>query len=254
MKALVACEESRRVCAAFRKRGHEAYSCDLLPCTGGHQEWHIQDDVRKHARKREWDIILAFPPCTHLSVSGAKYFEEKRRSGVQREAVDFFLFFTTLPARKTVIENPVGVMSGFYRKPDQIINPYQFGENASKKTCLWLKGLPLLKPTKMIPPYITQTGKERWANQRESGRNIEAPGAGRSIYRSKTFVGIAEAMAAQWGGNAGNVMMEAHSAPYIGNRVDALALLDELLEEPTLEQAVKEALEALRDALEREIV
>ena len=138
MKILVACEESQRVCKAFREKGHEAYSCDILPCSGGHPEWHLQQDVIP-LLSEEWDMIIAFPPCTHLCVSGARWFEQKRKDGRQQEGIDFFLKFTDLECEKVAIENPVGIMSSIYRKPDQIIQPYEFGHPYTKKPVYGLR-------------------------------------------------------------------------------------------------------------------
>src|SRR6266478_8169979 len=149
MRILVACEESQTVTKEFRKLGHETYSCDIEPCSGGHPEWHIQDNVINHLDK-DFDMIIAFPPCTHLAVSGAAWFKKKRKEGRQQEGIDFFMLFANLKCEKVVIENPVGIMSTLWRKPDQIIQPYEYGEPFSKKTCLWLKGLPLLKPTNIV--------------------------------------------------------------------------------------------------------
>lgn len=204
MKVLVACEESQRVCSAFRKRGHEAYSCDILDCSGGHPEWHIKDDVLKHLDG--WDLIIAHPPCTYLTVTGNRWFNVEKygdkaikRIEERDQAAKFFMEFVNAPCEKIAIENPVGYMSTAYRKPDQIIQPYQFGEPFEKKTCLWLKGLPNLKPTKIVepPPRIKfKSGKsmpEWYANCWHLSKEQ------RSIERSKTFEGIAEAMAEQWG-------------------------------------------------------
>ena len=169
MKVLAACEESQAVAAAFRRLGHEAYSCDVEPCSGGHPEWHIQQDVlplldgrcrfrtadgRQHAVDGEWDMILAFPPCTHLAVSGARYFKEKRRDGRQQRGIDFFLRFVRADCGRVAIENPVGIMSTVYRRPDQIIQPYEYGHAERKRTCLWLKGLPPLVPTRVVRPEL----------------------------------------------------------------------------------------------------
>lgn len=204
MKILVACEESQEVTKAFRARGHEAYSCDILDCSGGHPEWHIQGDVLSELKK-DWDMVLAFPPCTHLAVSGAAHFAAKRADGRQQEGIDFFLEFTKLDhVPKVAIENPIGIMSKIYRKPNQIIQPYQFGENASKRTCLWLKGLPNLIETNRVQGRMvtTPSGKvvERWANQCSNyGHDKTAPSPERSRIRSKTYSGIANAMADQWG-------------------------------------------------------
>jgi site-specific DNA-cytosine methylase len=184
MKILIACEESQAVCIEFRKRGHEAYSCDILPCSGGHPEWHIQDDVLEHLEG--WDMIIAFPPCTHLAVSGARWFKEKRKDGRQQEAVDFFMVMANSPAEKIAIENPIGIMSSLYRKPDQIIQPWQYGHGETKSTCLWLTGLPKLVPTDIV-------------NGREQRIWKMPPSDDRSKLRSKTFPGIAKAMAEQWG-------------------------------------------------------
>jgi len=205
MRILVACEESQRVCKEFRKKGHEAYSCDLLPCGGGHPEWHLQTDVTE-LLKMEWDMVLAFPPCTHLAVSGASWFEEKRRDGRQQMGIGFFLQFTALDHVPFVaIENPIGIMSKIYRKPDQIIQPWQFGDNYAKSTCLWLKGLQPLKPAITEKPdmeYVEWVDKKTGKTKREAKWIKEAlnlPPDERSMIRSKTFPGIAKAMASQWG-------------------------------------------------------
>ena len=201
MKVLVACEESQRVCTAFREKGHEAYSCDIIECSGGHPEWHIQADVlpllngnctfatvdgKKHMIDGKWDMIIAFPPCTHLAVSGARYFAEKRADGRQQSAIDFFMRFANADCPKIAIENPIGIMSSQWRKPDQIIQPWQFGHGETKATCLWLKGLLLLTPTQI-------------AEGREQRVWRMPPGPDRAKERSKTFPGVAKAMAEQWG-------------------------------------------------------
>ena len=234
MKILVACEESQAVTSELRSLGHEAYSCDILPTSGNHGEWHIQDDVlpllngdctfctadgTPHSVYGKWDMIIAFPPCTHLAVSGAAWFEKKRASGEQREGIEFFMNFVNADCPKIAIENPVGIISGDYIskwfpdlqekygfpiKPTQKIQPWQFGDEAQKSTCLWLKGLPPLAPTKIV-------GKgEMKANNRKDG-SVEyrakwfedarrlSPEE-RSKARSKTFPGIARAMAEQWAG------------------------------------------------------
>jgi len=192
MKVLLACEESQIVCKEFRRLGHEAYSCDILPCSGGHPEWHLKEDVVK-LLDGDWDLIIAFPPCTHLAVSGARWFEEKRKDGRQKQGINFFMEFVNCKCAKIAIENPVGIMSTIYRKPDQIIQPYQFGDSFSKKTCLWLRGLPKLEPTKLVNKgeFITY----------KSGRKLPkwyAQNWGKGKERSKTFLGIAKAMAEQW--------------------------------------------------------
>jgi len=151
MKVLIACEESQVVCKAFRALGHEAYSCDMLPCSGGHPEWHRQCDVRIALEFEKWDMVIAFPPCTDLCVSGARWFKEKKADGRQQSAIDFFMFFTHLKeVRFVAIENPIGIMSRLYRKPDQIIQPWQFGHGETKATCLWLFGLPKLMPANIV--------------------------------------------------------------------------------------------------------
>jgi len=184
MRILVACEESQRVTIELRRRGHEAFSCDLLPCSGGKPEWHIQDDVLQ-VMLQGWDMMLAFPPCTHLASSGARWFEQKQKDGRQQAAIDFFMALVNAPIDKIAIENPVGIMSTHYRKPDQIIQPWQFGHGETKATCLWLKNLDKLKPTEIV------AGREQriWKMP---------PGPNRAKERSKTYAGIANAMAKQW--------------------------------------------------------
>lgn len=198
MRILVACEESQTVCMAFRNKGHQAYSCDLVPTRGPHPEWHILADVRQ-VLHLPWDMLIAFPPCTHLCCSGACWFERKKVSGVQEKAVEFFMLFINAPINKIAVENPVGIMSTRYRKPDQIIQPYNFGHNASKSTCLWLKNLPLLKSTQYVPPSYYHKGLPRWNNQSPSGSNKLGGRKTRSRDRSVTFMGVALAMAEQWG-------------------------------------------------------
>ena len=198
MRVLIACEESQAVTKEFRDRGHEAYSCDILPSSGTLPEYHLQQDVVP-LLKQDWDMIIAFPPCTHLASSGAAWFAEKRRDGRQQEGIDFFMLFTNLDAPRVVIENPVGIMSKIYRKPDQIIQPWWFGDPFEKRTCLWLKGVPPLVATNEVKPEPRSTYA--------SGRTMPAwyadawrlPPAERSKARSKTFPGIAKAIAEQWG-------------------------------------------------------
>lgn len=198
MYVLVACEESQTVCLAFRNKGHQAYSCDVVPTRGQSSEWHIISDVR-NILHLPWDMLIAFPPCTHLCVSGARHFEKKRASGVQNAAIDFFMTLVNAPIHKIAIENPVGIMSTRYRKPDQIIQPYNFGHSVSKRTCLWLKNLPLLKPTQYVPPSYYVNGKPRWNNQSPCGADKTPPSNTRGRDRSVTYSGIADAMAEQWG-------------------------------------------------------
>ena len=197
VKILIACEESQTVTLQFRNLGHEAYSCDILPTSGQNPEWHIQSDV-KDVIHDKWEMILAFPPCTHLASSGAAWFEQKRLDGRQQQGIDLFMLFTDLDCPKVVIENPIGIMSSHYRKPDQIIHPYQFGDPYEKRTCLWLKGVPKLERTFEVKPepriqYLSGRTMPTWYAKAWS-----APKEQRSIIRSKTFPGIASAMAEQW--------------------------------------------------------
>jgi len=186
MAVLIACEESQIVTIAFRNLGIETYSCDLEPCTGNHPEWHLQQDVLS-LLKESWDMIIAFPPCTHICVSGARWFANKRADGRQQAGINFFMKFTENNCQRVAIENPVGIMSTIWRKPDQIVQPYMFGNGEQKATCLWLKGLPKLIPTNQV------TGRKQriWKLP---------PSQDRAIIRSRTFAGIGEAMALQWGG------------------------------------------------------
>ena len=199
MRVLCACEESQAVTAELRRGGHTAYSCDLLPTSGRHPEWHIQADALEVV-KMDWDMVIAFPPCTHLAVSGAAWFERKRRNGQQDMGVGFFKAFTALDhVPRVAIENPVGIMSKLYRKPDQIIQPWMFGDPYEKKTCLWLKGLPPLEPTNEVEPeprkvYESGNTMPTWYADAWSLSPHD-----RAMVRSKTFPGIAKAMAAQWG-------------------------------------------------------
>ena len=194
---LVACEESQAVCKEFRRLGHEAYSCDVLPAGGGHPEWHIQADALEVA-KMEWDMMVAFPPCTHLSSSGARWFPEKRRTGKQQMGLGFFLaLWTQDHIPRIAIENPVGIMSTELGEPTQIIQPWMFGHPETKATCLWLKGLPQLTPTKDVSEEMAAlTEAER------SRIHYMSPGPERSRLRSRTYAGVAKAMARQWGGRA----------------------------------------------------
>jgi hypothetical protein len=195
-RILVACEESQAVTIEFRKLGFEAYSCDMQPCSGGYPEWHLQQDVLP-LLKQYWDLVIAFPPCTHLAVSGARWFPEKIADGRQQEGIDFFMKFANCSVNRIAIENPVGIMSTIYRKPDQIIQPYYFGDSFSKSTCLWLSHLPKLKPTKIVDRgefVVFDSGKRMPKWYADLGRTKEA-----GKIRSKTFPGIAKAMAKQWG-------------------------------------------------------
>lgn len=206
-RILIACEESQAVTIAFRERGLKAYSCDIQDCSGGHSEWHIKDDVLKVIEQQLWDCMIAFPPCTHLAVSGAAWFEAKRKDGRQQQGIDFFMAIANAPIKHKAIENPIGIMSKVYRKPDQIIQPYFFGDEFQKTTCLWLYNLPKLyhnsKPN-LFDQNVTHVGRGEMLNY-GSGRTMPAWYAkswgakDRGKERSKTFPGIANAMADQWG-------------------------------------------------------
>ena len=206
MKVLIACEESQTVCKAFRERGHEAYSCDIQEPSGGHPEWHIQGDALKVIESQQWDLIIAHPPCTYLTVTGNRWYNVERYGdkAIQRcrdweEAMEFFMAIANADCEHIAIENPVGIMSSRWRKSDQIIEPWQFGDPYEKKTCLWLKGLPKLIPTNIVdvPPRKTfASGKSMPEWYAEAWR---LPKAERAKLRSKTFPGIAKAMAEQWG-------------------------------------------------------
>jgi hypothetical protein len=200
MRVLVACEYSGRVRDAFRARGHNAWSCDLLPAEDG-SFFHYQCDVLRVLTAWNepcWDLMIAHQPCTHLSVSGARHFEAKREDGRQQEAIDFFMDLANAPIPRIAIENPVCIMSSIWREPDQIIQPWQFGHGETKATCLWLKGLPPLKPTNIVPG-------------REARVHRMSPGPDRWKERSRTYEGIAQAMAEQWG-DYSDLVTQAESA------------------------------------------
>lgn len=219
MRVLVACEESQAVCIAFRERGHEAYSCDLQPCSGGHREWHYIGDVLPLLNGNcqfitcggdsvtidgKWDLIIAHPPCTYLTCTGNSWFDVKKygekaqkRWHDRVESAVFFMRFVAADCDRIAIENPVGCMNSMYRKPDCIVHPYYFGDDAKKKTCLWLKGLPPLKPTNIIKPTVVKTGHGTDSPWHALTWNL--PPNERAKARSKTFPGIARAMAEQWG-------------------------------------------------------
>ena len=186
MKVLVACEYSGRVRDAFKALGHHAMSCDLLPTDS--PGIHYQGDVRD-VIGQGWDLMISHPPCTHLAVSGARHFEAKRASGVQQEALDFVKMLLSAPIDRIALENPVSIISSRIRKPDQIIQPWQFGHGETKATCLWLKGLPKLMPTEIV-------------EGREAKVHLMPPSPDRWKLRSTTYQGIADAMAKQWGGVA----------------------------------------------------
>lgn len=234
MNVLIACEESQRVCIEFRKLGHNAFSCDLEPCSGGHPEWHIRGDAlslldgfcefetcdgKTHTLIDSWDLLIAFPPCTDLAVSGARHFAKKREDGRQRFAIEFFAKMLEADCPKIAVENPVNIISGDYVKryfPDladrygfplkstQRIQPYMFGDRARKTTCLWLKGLPPLIPTDIVDPgEIMGKGFSVGASlnyaRDEQGKILPWNDPRTAKIRSKTFSGVARAMATQWG-------------------------------------------------------
>ncbi len=205
MRVLIACEESQAVCIEFRKLGFQAYSCDTEDCSGGRPEWHIKDDVLNHLDG--WDCIIAFPPCTHLAVSGARHFEQKRTDGRQQQGIDFFMKMIKAPALFVAVENPIGIMSTTYKTPDQIIQPYWFGDPVKKTTCLWLKNLPGLTVTDNVEDqvkyYVSKKGAKMsdW-NARQivvNGKKCGYHTKEFKAHRSKTFPGVAKAMAEQWG-------------------------------------------------------
>lgn len=243
MKVLVACEESQAVCKEFRKLGHEAYSCDIIPCSGGHPEWHIMGDALKilnpsfvplgnnigtkingiefktcdgkeHFICGKWDLIIAHPPCTYLTVAANKLYNIDRygekaikRLADREDAICFFMQFVKADCDRIAIENPIGVISTRYRKPDQIIQPYQFGHPVRKSTCLWLYNLPQLKATNIVDfECIHSSGKSggysgpSWVVRDENGKVLPYKDPRVAKARSKTYQGIARAMAEQWGG------------------------------------------------------
>ena len=231
MNVLIACEESQSVCKAFRKLGHNAFSCDILPSSGGHPEWHFKNDVFEIIKnkggvlesgdklkiKGNWDLMIAHPPCTYLAVSGARWFYhpedknlpiEKRRphprfpdrAKHRDEALEFFIKLYESPIEKIAIENPVGIISSKYRKPDQTVHPWMFGDEASKATCLWLKNLPLLEPTNIVGKgerVVLSSGRTlpKWYSD---SFHTSIPTELRRTLRSKTFQGFADAIAEQW--------------------------------------------------------
>lgn len=224
LNVLIACEESQTVCKAFRKRGHRAFSCDIQDCSGGHPEWHIKGDAlpllngdisfttadtHTHTQSGQWDLLIAHPPCTYLTVTGNRWFNEERygdkareRKQLQKEGFDFFMKFVNADCERIAIENPIGYVSTHYRPPDQIIQPYMFGHKASKATCLWLKNLPPLKPTKIVEVEYDEHGFVDGTPFKqavdENGKKLAWNDPLTAKARSKTFEGIAEAMADQW--------------------------------------------------------
>lgn len=217
MRILVACEESQAVTIELRRLGHEAYSCDIQDCSGGHPEWHIKGDALE-LLKLKWDMIIAHPPCTYLTVTGNRWFNVDRygekatqRHKNRRDAVEFFMSFANADCPRIAIENPIGHMSTAYRKPDQIIHPYMFGDPARKATCLWLKGLPPLKPTNIVEPIVIKYKNGKGTDSPWHMETMKLPPAERAKARSKTFPGIARAMAEQWAGQCeGGIPHENH--------------------------------------------
>ena len=207
MKILVGCEESQAVTIELRKLGHEAYSCDLLPCSGGHPEWHYQEDIFKVIELKRWDMGIFHPECTRLTVTANKWYKPEfadRFPTIHEDrikAIDFFMRLVNSGLPKIAIENPIGIMSTKYRKPDQIIQPYQFGDTERKSTCLWLKNLPKLKPTNIVEPEIIYHKSGR-TDGKLHFETMKLPKEERRKARSKTFFGIAKAMSEQWGSYA----------------------------------------------------
>jgi site-specific DNA-cytosine methylase len=204
-RVLVACEESQAVTKAFRQLGIEAFSCDLLPASGGHPEWHFQEDMFEVIkREKKFDLMIAFPPCTDLAVSGARHFARKIADGSQQKSIEFFMQVINADVERIAVENPIGIMSGKYRKPDQIIQPWMFGDKAQKSTCLWLKNLPKLEPTEIVDKgeffeFVSKKGENKrmpmWYYK--ALQEAKTPEQRRTL-RSKTFQGIADAIATQW--------------------------------------------------------
>jgi hypothetical protein len=227
MRVLVACEESQEVCKAFRAKGHEAYSCDLQECSGGHPEWHIKGDAlavingrcafqtmvgAEHQIDGTWDLLIAHPPCTYLTVTGNRWFDEEKygdkarqRKRDREEAAEFFMKFADADCPRIVIENPISVMSRLYRKPDQIVHPYYFAEREDdencerKATCLWLKGVPPLQYEVKYQPRVIEYKNGKGTDSPWHVNTMSLPPAERAKARSKTFPGIAGAMAEFWG-------------------------------------------------------
>lgn len=231
LNVLIACEESQRVCSEFRKLGHNAYSCDIISCSGGHPEWHFREDVLKVIQNKggiletgekikitgNWDLMIAHPPCTYLAVSGAKWFyhpddkdlpiEQRRphpkfpnRAKDREEGVQFFLSLANADIKYIAIENPIGIMSKRFRKPNQIVQPYFFGDPFSKTTCLWLKNLSNLKPTNIVDKgeYVELKSGKRLPKWYSDALVMAKTSEERRTLRSKTFPGFAKAMAEQW--------------------------------------------------------
>lgn len=209
MKILVGCEESQAVTVELRKLGHEAYSCDIQECSGGHPEWHIRSDVFEAIEKQRWDMGIFFPECTYLTVSANKWYKDQpaRKNGTlvgaarrqaREKAIGFFMRLYHCKIPKVAIENPIGVMSSRFRKPDQVIQPWMFGDPTPKSTCLWLRGVPKLKPTDVVEPEFIIGKKDGKKYSYIHHTSVSMAKNERSKLRSKTFPGIAKAMAEQW--------------------------------------------------------
>jgi hypothetical protein len=203
-KILISCEESQTICKAFRNLGHEAYSNDIMDCSGGHPEWHLKMDAFEAVNHMEWDCMIGHPPCTYLTITGNKWFKPEfkdrfpDRHQQREDAIKFFIDLYNVNIPYVALENPVGVMSSRWRKPNQYVQPYEYGDPHSKKTGLWLKGLPKLVPTKIVEPqfHIYKDGRRDPIWHVET---LKLPADERSKARSKTFQGIADAIAQQWG-------------------------------------------------------
>ena len=206
IRILIACEESQAVTKAFRKLGFEAFSCDLLPCSGNYPEWHFNEDMFEVIKREpKFDLMIAFPPCTDLAVSGARHFERKIADGSQAKSIQFFMDVVNADVERIAVENPIGIMSRLYKKPNQIIQPYWFGDKAQKSTCLWLKNLRNLEATNIVEKgefyeFTSKKGEKKrmpmWYYK--ALQDAKTPEQRRTL-RSKTFQGIADAMAEQWG-------------------------------------------------------
>ena len=230
MNIFVPCEESQAVTIELRNRGHKAFSCDIIECSGGHPEWHIKGDALpllngnckfktmdgiEHSIEGKWDMIIAFPPCTHLSSSGQWAYSKGKDTRLREDAVDFFMKFANADCPRIAIENPVGIMSSRWRKPNQIIHPWQFGHNAEKQTCLWLKGLPNLVPDVTEKPELeyfdwvdSRTGQKKRMQKWMYDIRCISDRKKRAAIASKTFPGIARAFSEQWAGNAPEITEE----------------------------------------------
>ena len=188
----------------MRALGVEAYSCDIEPCSGGYPEWHIQGDVTP-LLEQEWDMIIAFPPCTYLTVTGNKWMKPEfadrfpTRQQDRIDAIAFFMKFVNAKCERIAIENPIGIMSSMHRKPNQIVQPFHFGDAERKSTCLWLKGLPPLVPTNIVEPVVIKYKNGKGTDSPWHMETMKLPPKERAALRSKTFIGVAKAMASQWG-------------------------------------------------------